>query len=77
MVRGAYEIFDTVKAELGAFLRRPVLMSGVENGETTKDGLFTLTEVECLGACVNAPMIQINDEFYVRAAPRVLTCRRI
>lgn len=33
-------------------------------GETTKDGLFTLMEVECLGACVNAPMIQINDHYY-------------
>lgn len=33
-------------------------------GETTKDGNFTLTEVECLGACVNAPMVQINDDFY-------------
>jgi len=33
-------------------------------GETTKDGLFTLSEVECLGACVNAPMIQVNDDYY-------------
>ena len=33
-------------------------------GETTKDGLFTLVEVECLGACVNAPMIQVNDDYY-------------
>ena len=33
--------------------------------ETTADGLFTLKEVECLGACVNAPMIQVNDDFYV------------
>jgi len=40
---------------------------GVDVGETTKDGLFTLAEVECLGACVNAPMIQINDEYFVRA----------
>lgn len=31
-------------------------------GQTTPDGLFTMTEVECLGACVNAPMIQINNE---------------
>ncbi|KAL6710528.1 NADH:ubiquinone oxidoreductase 24 [Coniothyrium glycines] len=37
---------------------------GVHHGETTKDGLFTMTEVECLGACVNAPMVQINDDFY-------------
>ena len=34
------------------------------NYETTKDGYFTLIEVECLGACSNAPMIQINDHFY-------------
>ena len=34
-------------------------------GETTKDGMFTLTSVECLGACVNAPMMQINDNYYV------------
>ena len=31
-------------------------------GKTTPDGLFTLTEVECLGACANAPMVQINDD---------------
>ncbi len=33
-------------------------------GETSADGLFTMTEVECLGACVNAPILQINDDFY-------------
>ena len=32
--------------------------------QTSKDGLFTLKEVECLGACVNAPMVQINDDYY-------------
>ncbi|KAF2274796.1 uncharacterized protein EI97DRAFT_380644 [Westerdykella ornata] len=37
---------------------------GIQNGEMTKDGLFTLTEVECLGACANAPMVQINDDYY-------------
>jgi NADH dehydrogenase (ubiquinone) flavoprotein 2 len=37
---------------------------GIELGETTADQLFTLGEVECLGACVNAPMMQINDDFY-------------
>ena len=36
----------------------------IELGETTKDGLFTLKEVECLGACVNAPMVQINDDYF-------------
>ncbi|MBY0501605.1 MAG: NADH-quinone oxidoreductase subunit NuoE [Alphaproteobacteria bacterium] len=33
-------------------------------GETTKDGIFTLSEVECIGACVNAPAVQINDDYY-------------
>ncbi len=37
---------------------------GIGLNETTKDGLFTLMEVECLGACVNAPMVQINDDYY-------------
>ena len=32
--------------------------------ETTADGLFTAMEVECLGGCVNAPVVQINDDFY-------------
>lgn len=38
---------------------------GIKVGETTPDKLFTLIEVECLGACVNAPMVQINDNYYV------------
>ncbi|MBX9815742.1 MAG: NADH dehydrogenase [Proteobacteria bacterium SG_bin5] len=37
---------------------------GLVKGKTTPDGLFTLTEVECLGACANAPMVQINDDNY-------------
>ena len=37
---------------------------GLKKGHTTGDGLFTLTEVECLGACANAPMVQINDDNY-------------
>merc|ERR1711970_597066 len=47
------EIMATIKQELG-----------ITVGETTKDGKFTLSEVECLGACVNAPMIQVNDDYY-------------
>jgi len=46
-------IMDTIKSELN-----------IEVGGTTKDNLFTLSEVECLGACVNAPMVQINDFYY-------------
>lgn len=37
---------------------------GLRKGEVTNDGLFTLSEVECLGACANAPMAQINDDNY-------------
>ncbi len=37
---------------------------GLVKGGTTPDGLFTLTEVECLGTCANAPMVQINDDNY-------------
>ena len=37
---------------------------GMKKGTTTGDGLWTLTEVECLGACANAPMVQINDDNY-------------
>jgi NADH-quinone oxidoreductase subunit E len=37
---------------------------GLKKGHITADGLFTLSEVECLGACANAPMVQINDDNY-------------
>ncbi|MCK6419276.1 MAG: NAD(P)H-dependent oxidoreductase subunit E, partial [Alphaproteobacteria bacterium] len=42
---------------------------GIHMNETTKDGKFTLVEVECLGACVNAPMVQINDDYYEDLTP--------
>jgi len=35
-----------------------------EFGQTSADGMFTMTEVECLGACVNAPILQVDDDFY-------------
>ena len=37
---------------------------GMHKGHTTADGLFTLTEVECMGNCASAPMVQINDDNY-------------
>jgi NADH-quinone oxidoreductase subunit E len=52
-LRGADELTETCKRKLGIGLK-----------ERTEDGLFSLIEVECLGACVNAPMVQINDDFY-------------
>jgi NADH:ubiquinone oxidoreductase subunit E len=37
---------------------------GITFGETTEDGKFSLHEIECGGACVNAPLVQINDDYY-------------
>ena len=45
---------------------------GVRIGETTPDGMFTVDEVECLGACVNAPMVQINADYYEDLTPETL-----
>lgn len=42
---------------------------GITPGHTTEDNLFTFVEVECLGACVNAPMVQINDDYYEDLTP--------
>lgn len=53
MLRGSAEIVETCERELGIGL-----------GETTADGGFSLAEVECLGACVNAPVIWIGDDYY-------------
>jgi len=58
LLRGSDGIGEAVKQTLG-----------VEWGETTADGLFTLSEVECLGACVNAPMMQIDDDYYEDLSP--------
>jgi NADH-quinone oxidoreductase subunit E len=52
MLRGSDEVFTACYAR------------GLKKGRTTEDGLFTLAEVECLGACANAPMVQINDDNY-------------
>jgi NADH-quinone oxidoreductase subunit E len=52
MLSGSDEVFDACEKR------------GLRKGHTTEDGLFTLTEVECLGACANAPMVQINDDNY-------------
>ncbi len=53
MLRGSDDIVNACKKKLGIGI-----------GETTEDRQFSLVEVECLGACVNAPMVQINDDFY-------------
>lgn len=57
-VCGSDSIIDTLQKELG-----------IKVGETTQDGMFTLVEVECAGACVNAPVISINDDYYEDLTP--------
>ncbi|MDX2345630.1 MAG: NADH-quinone oxidoreductase subunit NuoE [Legionella sp.] len=52
-LRDARVIFDALQKKLG-----------VNAGETTKDGRFTLCAVECLGACVNAPMMQVDKDYH-------------
>lgn len=45
---------------------------GIDFGETTADGAFTLVDVQCLGACGEAPVIQINDDYYTDLTPEAL-----
>ena len=46
---------------------------GIEVGQTTTDGRFTLSEVECLASCGTAPMMQVNDEYYEGLTEEKLT----
>lgn len=48
----------------GELKERCETVLGIKEGEVTSDGNFSLVEVECLGACVNAPIVQINDDFF-------------
>ncbi len=61
-LRGAAGLTDTCRDKLGVGL-----------GETTEDGQFTLVEVECLGACANAPVVQIGDDYYEDLSPERLS----
>jgi len=45
---------------------------GIAEGETTKDGLFTISSVECLGACGAAPVMQVNEEYFESLTPEKL-----
>jgi NADH-quinone oxidoreductase subunit E len=58
MLRGGYEILDHCKHKLG-----------IGHKETTRDGVFSLEEVECIGACCWAPAIQINYDFHENLTP--------
>ena len=58
MLCGSKKIVDHIKSRLD-----------IATGQTTKDGKFTLQEVECLAACVNAPMMQIGDDYHENLTP--------
>jgi NADH-quinone oxidoreductase E subunit len=53
MLKGAYDLLKKLEKELN-----------IKKGETTSDGLFTISEVECLGSCGTAPVVQINEDYY-------------
>jgi NADH:ubiquinone oxidoreductase subunit E len=61
-VNGASEVLETLKKELG-----------VDVGQTTADGLFTLQEARCLGACGLAPVCMIDDKIYGELTPKKIT----
>lgn len=58
MLCGAYDVMARLEQKLG-----------IKRGETSADGLFTLTEVECLAYCGTAPAVQVNEEIYELVSP--------
>ena len=61
MLKGGMELLKQLKDELG-----------IEEGEVTSDGLFSIEEVECMGACGGAPMISANYDYYENLTPEKL-----
>ena len=57
-LRGSSDVLKACQAKLG-----------IKPGHTSADGQFSMVEVECLGACVNAPVMQIGDDFYEDLTP--------
>lgn len=60
-LRGSDKIMSACKNKLG-----------INKGETTADGMFTLSEVECAGACVNSPVVAIGDDYYEDLTPELV-----
>jgi len=58
MLRGAEEVFEHCKQKLG-----------VDHKEVTRDGTFSVEEVECIGACSWAPAVQVNYDFHLEVTP--------
>jgi len=61
MLRGAYNLVDVCKRKISD-----------EENKISKDGKSSWLEVECLGACVNAPMLQLNEDYYEDLDPKKL-----
>jgi NADH-quinone oxidoreductase subunit E len=61
MLRGSDEVVSHLERKLG-----------IKLGQTTSDGKFTLKEVECLGACVNAPVAQLGRNYYEKLTPETV-----
>ena len=61
MLRGAYDVFERFQEELA-----------IGNKGTTPDGVFSLEEVECIGACCWAPAIQVNYDFHDELTPETV-----
>jgi NADH-quinone oxidoreductase subunit E len=63
MLRGAYEVYERFQEELG-----------IGHKGVTADGVFSLEEVECIGACCWAPAIQVNYDFHDELSPELVPC---
>lgn len=61
MLRDSADVVDHLQKKLG-----------IQLGETTDDGRFTLRSVECLGACVNAPMMQVDKDYHENLTPELI-----
>ncbi|QNT78883.1 NADH-quinone oxidoreductase subunit NuoE [Entomobacter blattae] len=62
-LKGSDDVVEACKKSIGVD----------ELGQTSSDGLFTLSEVECLGACANAPVLQINNDYFEDLTPQDVT----
>jgi NADH:ubiquinone oxidoreductase subunit E len=60
-LNGADDLLDHCRRKLG-----------IDVGETTPDGRFTITEVECIAGCDRAPSMQVNDRYYEPMSPERL-----
>ncbi len=70
-----FQVCTTLSCQLcgaGTLVEHLKKRLGIDFGQTTSDGLFTLVDVQCLGACGEGPVIQINDDYYGHLTPESL-----